>query len=144
MTQSTIQQLLTEQSVSSALLETDSQILNPGDMLEEALAESAGLEKHSFKLAAENYEESPSEGEFDQYQFFNQDQLSGMGQSDLDNLNPDNTEHLNKHGTDTDGLLSPVAENTVAFLLEGTTAASSIGEDEITQADLDDLDDDED
>lgn len=135
---STIQSLLEGQDLTTSLLETNAQVLDTSDMLEEALAEASGLENHSFKLSSESFPESPAEGEFDHLQFFNQDQLHGMSQNDLNDLNPDNTVHLNKFGSDTDSLTSPVQENTVAFLLEGVT------EDDISEDELDDIEDDED
>ena len=84
----TLQQLLSEHVDEEALVESATGLASPEDMMHEALAEGAGAE-------------TPTEGEFDHLQTYNQDYLAGLSKEDLDYLHPDNTADLNAEAVTT-------------------------------------------
>ena len=139
----TLQQLLSEHVDEEALVESATGLASPEDMMHEALAEGAGAE-------------TPTEGEFDHLQTYNQDYLAGLSKEDLDYLHPDNTADLNAEAVTTttrelqadqrDAVSTSFGENVsslVQHLVEGAEGVELDDEDGDDEDDFDLGDDDE-
>jgi len=90
-----INALLNESTIEADLLLLEDTLAEEADMLTEAL----DFEDDDDTLLENlEIEEPTEENDINNLQFFNQDQLSGLSDSDLANYHPDNTENLNDAG----------------------------------------------
>lgn len=91
-----IDALLNESTIEADLLLLEDTLGEEADMLTEAL--DFEDEEDGSLLENLEIEEPTEENDINNLQFFNQDQLSGLSDSDLANYHPDNTDNLNDVG----------------------------------------------